>query len=156
MVDKKCQRPKSEQKWLEITNENIDWSTIYIIPFKLTQNQRLRYLQFRILHRIIGVNKLLFDMGISTNNRCSLCSDSIETISHLFWECNITRKFILQIQNSKLNDKIRITKQLFLFGSNDVTLKDYNYIFLYAKYFFNIFTIKDKTSILCIPSFSRV
>ena len=75
----------------------------------------------------------------------------IETISHLFWECNITKKFILQIQNSMLNDKIRITKQLFLFGSNDVTLKDYNYMFLYAKYF--IFTIKDKTSILCLPSF---
>ena len=53
-----------------------------------------------------------------------------------------------------LNDKIRITKQLFLFGSNDVTLKDYNYIFLYAKYF--IFTIKDKTSILCLPSFCRM
>ena len=34
MVDKKCQRPKSEQKWLEITNENIDWSTVYIIPLK--------------------------------------------------------------------------------------------------------------------------
>ena len=42
-----------------------------------------------------------------------------------------------------LNDKIRITKQLFVFGSNDVTLQDYNYIFLYAKYF--IFTVKEKT-----------
>ena len=28
MVDKKFQRPKSEQKWLEITNENIDWRTV--------------------------------------------------------------------------------------------------------------------------------
>ena len=134
MVDKIFQPPKSDQKWLEITNENLDWSTIYIIPFKVTLNQRLQYFQFRILHRIIGVNKLLFVMGIATNNRCSLCSDSIETISHLFWECNITKKFILQIQNSMLNDKIRMTKQLFLFGSNDVTLKEYNYIFLYAKY----------------------
>ena len=141
MVDKIFQPPKSEQKWLEITNENLDWSTIYIIPFKVTLNQRLRYFQFRILHRIIGVNKLLFDMGIASNNKCSLCSESIETISHLFWECNITKKFILQIQNSMLNDKIRITKQLFLFGSNDVTLKEYNYIFLYAKYF--IFTVRD-------------
>ena len=99
MVDKKFQRLKSEQKWLEITNENINWSTVYIIPCKVTLNQRLRHFQFRILHRILGVNKLLSDMGIPTNYRCSLCSDSIETISHLFWECNITKEFILQIQN---------------------------------------------------------
>ena len=53
-----------------------------------------------------------------------------------------------------LNEKIRITKQLFLFGSNEVNLKDYNFIFLYAKYF--IYTAKIKTSTLYLPSFCRM
>ena len=154
LIDKIFQSPKSEQKWLEILKENIDFSVIYMIPFKATLNQRLRYFQFRILHRILGVNKLLSDMGISDNNICSLCSKSVETISHLFWECNVTKEFILQLQTAVLTGNISITKQLFLFGSNDVILKDYNFIFLYAKYF--IFMAKDKTASLYLPSFCKM
>ena len=106
MVDRIFQQPKSEAKWNElITSENIDWYNTYLNTFRVTLNQRLRYFQFRILHRNTGVNKLLFDMGISSTNICSLCSISIETISHLFWECPVTKKIILQIQNSMLSMK---------------------------------------------------
>ena len=66
MVDRIFQQPKSEAKWNElITSENIDWYNTYLNTFRVTLNQRLRYFQFRILHRNIGVNKLLFNMGIS-------------------------------------------------------------------------------------------
>ena len=117
-------------------------------------DQRFRYFQYRILHRIIGVNKLLFDMGISTTNKCDLCSVSIETISHLFWECPITRKFVFQVQNSLLNNVIVITRQMFLFGSSDITARDYNFVFLYAKYF--IFSAKNKASELNLSSFCKM
>ena len=156
MVDRIFQQPKSEAKWNElITSENIDWYNTYNLnTFRVTLNQRLRYFQFRILHRNIGVNKLLFNMGISSTNICSLCSISIETISHLFWECPVTKKFILQIQNSMLSNEIVITREMFLFGSNDNIAKDYNFLFLYAKYF--IFSAKNKASDLSLSSFCKL
>ena len=62
-VEKIFQHPRSEQKWTEILNGNLDWGNIYSVPFNSTFNQRLRYFQFRVSHRIIGVNKLLFFYG---------------------------------------------------------------------------------------------
>ena len=131
--------------------ETLDWRSIYLIPFKSTLNQRLRYFQFRISHRIIGVNKLLFAMGLSQTESCSLCSGARETISHIFWECPTTKRFILEIQNSLFNNSFTVTKTIFLFGSNDEKIKDFNHVFIYAKYF--IFSTKDKSKYLSLPSF---
>ena len=41
----------------------------------------------RIMHRIIGTNVMLNDMGVTNNNKC--CSGLIakDTIQHIFWEC---------------------------------------------------------------------
>jgi len=151
LVDKIFQYPKSEQKWAEILGENLEWRKIYLIPFKSSLNQRLRYFQYRISHRIIGVNKLLFAMGISQTDRCSLCSGAKETISHIFWECPTTKRFILEIQNTLLNNSFTITKTIFLFGSNEEKIKDFNHVFIYAKHY--IFSIKDKSKYLSLLSF---
>ena len=99
-MDKIFQCPKSEQKWTEILGETLDWRSIYLIPFKSTLNQRLRYFQFRISHRIIGVNKLLFAMGLSQTDSCSLCSGARETISHIFLGMSDHKE--IYIRNSKL------------------------------------------------------
>ena len=110
-------QPKAEQKWVDILEQNIEWPDIYIIPFKTTIIQRLRYFQYKILHRIIGVNKLLKDTGISSTNNCSLCTSGIETILHLFWECPVTQNFIAKLQTTALDNKIKLTRNMFLFGS---------------------------------------
>ena len=145
LVDKIFQYPKSEQKWSEILGENLEWRNIYLIPFKSSLNQRLRYFQYRISHRIIGVNKLLFAMGISQTDRCSLCSGAKETISHIFWDCPTTQRFILEIQNALLNNSFTITKTIFLFGSNEEKIKDFNHVFIHAKHY--IFLPKTKVNI---------
>ena len=150
-VQRIFQQPRAEQKWTEILNENLDWGNIYMLPFNSTLNQRLRYFQFRISHRIIGVNKLLFSMGLSQTDTCSLCSGARETISHLFWDCQITNKFILEIQNTLFNNTFTITKPIFLFGSNEEKIKYFNHVFIHAKYF--IFSIKEKCQFLSLSSF---
>ena len=90
-------------------------------------------------------------MGLSRTDFCSLCSGAIETISHIFWNCPITKRFINEIQNSLFNNSITITKTIFLFGSNEENTKDFNHVFIYAKYY--IFSIKEKSKHLSLPSF---
>ena len=90
-------------------------------------------------------------MGLSQTDICSLCSGAKETISHLFWDCPITNKFIFEIQNSLFHNSFTITKLIFLFGSNDEKVKYFNHVFIYAKYF--IFSTKEKCKILSLSSF---
>merc|ERR1712002_458098 len=62
-VQRIFQQPRAEQKWTEILNENLDWGNIYMLPFNSTLNQRLRYFQFRISHRIIWCKQTSFFHG---------------------------------------------------------------------------------------------
>ena len=61
--------------------------------FKLTISCNLRAFQFKFLHRILPTNHLLFIWKIKDSNACSFCHQVDETLKHLFYECNITRKF---------------------------------------------------------------
>ena len=55
MVEKIFQKPRSEERLNEIISESIDWNYAYLNIFSITLDQRFRYFQYRILHRIIGV-----------------------------------------------------------------------------------------------------
>ena len=93
-------------------------------------------------------------MGISSSNMCSFCSVTVETISHLFWDCPITQRFISQLQNIILDNKIEITRCLFLFGSTEKLTKSYNFIFLLPKYF--IFSARNNHSSLYLSAFNEM
>ena len=65
-IEKYCQRPrKSEEKWVETFEQNVDeaeWQLFYCLPYKATKDTQLRYLQIKILHRIMPTNLLVFQM----------------------------------------------------------------------------------------------
>ena len=50
----------------------------------------IKWFQYRVQHRIIGVHDTLYKCKISDDNICRLCQTSVETISHLFAECEIS------------------------------------------------------------------
>ena len=127
---------------------------MYIIPLKCCLSTKLRYFQFRILHRILGVNKYLHSIGISDSNLCTFCSSSVESISHLFWECPVTHQFIQDLQTSILNNEVLLNKNAFLFGFPDGRRSSFNFVILYAKYF--IFTAKCKQERLSLNSFKNM
>ena len=59
-------------KWEDKLQRNIPWqscfhqlSKIYVVNIK-------RF-QMRIMHRIIGTNTMLKEMGVTNNNKCSFC-----------------------------------------------------------------------------------
>ena len=71
------------------------WSDIFKIPFNLKIDNRIKEFHFKILHRVIGLNKLLYKMNIVSSPRCYFCFLYNETIEHIFVNCLVVKTFWL-------------------------------------------------------------
>ena len=82
---------RSQSKWisdlLTYSADKIDWSKSYSLPFLCARESKLRIFQFKLLHRSNSTNRYLFKIGLSSSELCSFCTNSSETLLHLFWEC---------------------------------------------------------------------
>ncbi len=79
------------EKWKEeMSNQDIDADTLVNSFQKLyasTISTKIRSFQYRMIHRIIGINAKLCRWGIQISNLCDLCKSQEETYHHLFYEC---------------------------------------------------------------------
>lgn len=99
----------SQVKWASyFENETLKWNTIYSNVFASTIDTKLRNFQYKYLFRIIPTNKRLFTQNIANSNLCDFCNMDIETIQHLFWECNIVQIFYNNFHNFIRNTNIQI------------------------------------------------
>ena len=58
--------PTAHKTWQrKLGVEGLPWDRYNILPFKTTQEARLRDLQYKILNRIIAVNETLLRMKLS-------------------------------------------------------------------------------------------
>ena len=46
----------------------------YLLPRKVTNNNKLREFQFKILHRYLATNIVLYKMKMTNINTCTLCN----------------------------------------------------------------------------------
>ena len=100
---------KSEEKWCDITNiQDKDWEYIYKLPFKATNETKLREFQTKILHRILPTNTWLFKCNLVNSKNCGFCQIYTETLEHLFWECHITKNIWLRLGDWLRNLEITI------------------------------------------------
>ena len=89
--------PNNELKWNQSLDCNvIPWRPLYKSCFYSILDNHYAWFQYRILHRILGVQDLLFKIKISDTNKCRLCGEQKETIIHLFTEC---RKSVVLWEN---------------------------------------------------------
>ena len=130
----------SQNKWAaHFENENLQWEKIYSNIYTSTIDTTMRNFQYKYLFRITPTNKRLFTQKISNSNLCDFCNMDIETIQHLFWECNHVQIFWNSLHNFINNTYLQldITFQTISFGlyveTDEDTLK--NYILFYAKYY---------------------
>ena len=141
--------PSSELKWALLFNVwDVNWREIYLIPFKSSLSTKLRYFQFKILHRYLAVNKLLFQMGIKDSDLCTFCDNITEDIPHLFWECPEIRVFWEHVQNNLLKNQVNLNLINIILGFLDIDLVKLNFVILHAKYF--IYKCKLNN---CIPRY---
>jgi len=104
LVSSQCLVP-SQGRWheeLEDYNHGaippIMWKDLYKIPWKCTSSSKLQALQYKINHRFVATNRVLFHMNIKEDDLCSFCRMSRETILHLFIECHHSKALWNAIQ----------------------------------------------------------
>jgi len=135
-VQKIFKSPTSEVKWSLFFDEiDFNWKEIYCIALHSTLSIKLRYFQFKILHRYIAVNKLLHQMKVIDSDQCTFCNNKTEDIPHLFWECTVTAAFWKQVQTILMNNRVVLDMRGTLLGYLDIVNSKFNFVILYAKYF---------------------
>ena len=78
---------------------------------------KLRWLQMRMLHRIIATNITLKEMGVVDDTRCNFCNNERD----VFWKCDCIRRFWNKLEKL-LRDKceavfkVHFTENLVLVG----------------------------------------
>ena len=65
---------------------NISWNTVFLKAQKI-KDVKLKWLQMRIIHRIIATNLVLNKMGFTANTQCGFCNDEKYSIEHVLEMC---------------------------------------------------------------------
>ena len=148
-------------KWNQKLNIEIpldQWEKIYKSCFFSVTDNHLKWLQFKIINRILGTRSLLFKMKITNDPLCAFCKESEETIIHLFSECPQTYllwKHMFSWINQVLHRPLNFNKTIILLGHldnynpipiNTILLTTKLYIFTQARQNkkLNIFQLQKK------------
>ena len=65
---------------------------VYISPQKASLHCYVRSFQHKVLNNVLYLNKKLLIIGKSSSPLSSFCKTADETILHLCYECDITKK----------------------------------------------------------------
>ena len=152
-------RPKCCAKWEERLEIQPDWKKCFLLASKI-KDIKMKWFQLRILHRCIGTNVVLKEMGISNNDLCSFCNIVKDSIQHMFWQCNQVQQF-WQTISTLINERcthasnVRISESLALLGiDKDLQIDSvFYFILLLAKQY--IYSCKLENSIPVLHVFIR-
>ena len=137
--------------------DHVTWQYIYSLPHDILKCNKVKELQYKILYRYIGTNRLLFKIKINPSPRCSFCELYTESIEHLFYDCFIVKNLWLQLQqnwNDCHSSNMVLKQQDIILGYNihlgfsSLINQAINIVILYGKYY--IFKCKlENESPLC-------
>ncbi|XP_067660585.1 uncharacterized protein [Haliotis asinina] len=137
-------------KWNRILEKNIDtnyWQQYNHIPFRCSEDTALQWFQYKLLHHILPTKNRLYKMQYVDNNLCSYCSASIETITHLFYDCSKVSHMWRNLQNwlnNNLEANLKFTKKQILLGFDQKNNDPINIILiLFKKIIFDCKTSKQ-------------
>lgn len=151
--------PNSCSKWLEKLGTNVSWKKVFLKIHKI-QEVKLKWLQIRIVHRILGTNVVLKEMGIVNNTYCDFCLETKDSIDHIFWKCRHSKTFWETIEEV-LKEKcitctnIKLTENLVLFGTDNSMYTDsvFDLIILLGKMY--IYKCKYQKCLPNVNAFER-
>ena len=122
---------KFKTKWNEdlgIEIEKYTWEHFFTVCFKTVQENELIWFQYRLIHRILGTQRLLYKMGIVQSELCLLCQSDTETLKHLFYDCSISRQIWNDVKlwiASKTGFSLNLSPQEILLG---YTMRDQHFL----------------------------
>ena len=71
---------------------DIQWKTAWLLPYKFAISNKLKEVQYKILHHTYPTNQLISKF-VDIDSRCVFCKHDEETIIRLFYECVHTLSF---------------------------------------------------------------
>ena len=128
--------PAAFSKWSDVFQfSQSQWQTICRIPFASCKESKIRYFQYRFIHRTLGTNARLCRMNIVGSPLCTFCNEQIESIEHLFWECSISSNFILDVEQSLLGRQFIFSREDLFFGFKFTLRHPYNFLIFHLKFY---------------------
>lgn len=97
-----------QNKWDNENITNVDWKKVNIIINKSLTCYRLKWLQIRIVHKIITTNKSVSKFKENQSPMCTFCEMENEDITHLFYGCTKVKTFWKSLQD-EIKDKCNIS-----------------------------------------------
>ncbi|XP_076453470.1 uncharacterized protein LOC143288729 [Babylonia areolata] len=92
--------PQCCSKWDEKLNIVHDWRKCFLYICKIP-DVKLKWFQIRIVHRCLGTNVILKEMGVLNNDLCSFCNTMKDSIRHMFWQCTTIQRFWQELMDLK-------------------------------------------------------
>ena len=149
---------KARLKWQQELGNSLQedsiWEQMFTSLYQVTNDFQLKWLQMRIIHRILPTARLLHLYGVTDNDTCSFCKCHVETISHLFWYC---RKVIVfwRDMTASLMPSQRLSLVQVIMNTNPSGGDDdiYLLVILLAKQY--IWRCRNLERNLCVYDFKR-
>lgn len=124
-------------RWAQNIGHNLEykkWENIWTRSIKHTVCQELKENVYKMIYRWhLSPQKLSF-MYKNSNPQCWKCLDNVGSYFHIWWTCNIAKKFWLEIHkiiNVNMNIKVSFSPEIFLLGMLDDTLEKQHGKFLF-------------------------
>ena len=162
VLNKPDNNPSCITKWHSKLDTNMNkyaWQSIFDISNKTINDNYFKWFQLRLIHRILGVNNLLYKIKVSDNPTCRLCGTHPETLIHLFVDCHTVQTFWLKLFHwVKLITGIEIpnNKITLLFGyllRNNYTIPVNTTLIIARNYIFQ--TARNKKNYLFLDIFKK-
>ena len=69
-------------------DNDIDWAKIYMLPCLATYKTYMRSFQYKLLNRVLLLNKRLYTFGTKSFPLCSFCNLCVDAPLYIFHECD--------------------------------------------------------------------
>jgi len=153
--------PNCCEKWDVRIHRNVEWKFIFQNIAKI-KDINLKWLQIRIVHRILGTNITCHNMGIVDNTLCTFCKKHKENIQHIMWNCECVQNFWCHFQNmitkncQHVCNHLILNEHLVIFGCDNSFKSDlpFDLILLLAKSY--IYKCKMKNELPALDNFVKI
>ena len=147
IVKSKTKRPTSIEIWVDLFPflESINWSSLYKLVYKISNEPYLQSFQYKILNRTVNCRYNLHKWNKISSNKCLHCFNT-DTLEHHFYYCPGSTKFWGEVNHflhNTISVKINVSVCEILFGifnylnNNNDAFLIINFIILLGKWFLN-------------------
>ena len=125
-----------------------DFKEYYSVPFLATVYTKLRSFQFKINHNILYTNEKLFRVGIKQTNKCNICKEETETLTHLFITCKKVETLWKKVEANILSpfgiDSLSEADILLGLKPSEKVNPIVNHIILETKYYIYVSSLREE------------